>query len=760
MSQRLVTFAIPVYMKMMIRQLILTVLYGLLALSVSGQTVFNQLPADNVCKPPKNRELFHDWVNQQQANLFGLDGKADSVFAPSADKEINYLLQQSATLKIDILQCRIENDTLLNDQGKKKYLRGLKNLLEFFISNVATRKVSPLHLPDIINGFEKCYLLDREGKSISQVADAYPYETAYSIVNADNTTFEKNPGLKAAKQAVVLKYCVLHPSKTLPTLFQNPGMPFADSMVRLVAKSYPKQLYNYAQSNNNQLGFVIRNINDDDFIRTVVKMARSKSGMQYFPFLDNIVNGKMSLEEIDAAKDDSLLYYRLLVKTQIEYVKRAQDKDTAFEFESLTQRLIQKAKESFVNVINGLHNEEAPVRFASIQPLTPEELYYLAVSSDGSIYTSSFVRGVYPLIMKKVNNKGDSLLMTVHFDKYRKFIKMCAGYNTLDNFLSSFPKAEQPGDENRAETLMRAFVKNLEKSNGPEDAVDVADSYASIAETLKPLADEMLMNVDENYIRNEKQNNKKGMAVYRILKYLFLSADSTKKIDLTKELGIPPVYEVPYKSMQDDSGRVYVQVFFYGDKDGQGVFNGFVKQFSNANWKVDAANPQWITVNSVKGKPVTIFANKALPEETGEDEKAQEALCEYIEKNKFYPAVTIHRGHSYYADATINQMFPSSKIVFLGSCGGYHLIHRVLETAPEAHIIASKQIGATAVNRPFIDVLADRLRNGKDIYWMEFWETLDKIVNVPEFADYIPPYKNLGALYIKAYKLAMGEEAN
>ncbi len=43
---------------------------------------------------------------------------------------------------------------------------------------------------------------------------------------------------------------------------------------------------------------------------------------------------------------------------------------------------------------------------------------------------------------------------------------------------------------------------------------------------------------------------------------------------------------------------------------------------------------------------------------------------------------------------------------------------------------------------------------------MEFWETLDKIVNVPEFADYIPPYKNLGALYIKAYKLAMGEEAN
>jgi hypothetical protein len=32
------------------------------------------------------------------------------------------------------------------------------------------------------------------------------------------------------------------------------------------------------------------------------------------------------------------------------------------------------------------------------------------------------------------------------------------------------------------------------------------------------------------------------------------------------------------------------------------------------------------------------------------------------------------------------------------------------------------------------------------------------MVNVEGFEDYIPPYKNLGALYIKAYKKAMGEE--
>ncbi len=40
-------------------------------------------------------------------------------------------------------------------------------------------------------------------------------------------------------------------------------------------------------------------------------------------------------------------------------------------------------------------------------------------------------------------------------------------------------------------------------------------------------------------------------------------------------MGIPPVYEVPFKALANDSGRVTIQVFIYGDKDGMGVFPGF-----------------------------------------------------------------------------------------------------------------------------------------------------------------------------------------
>ena len=354
-------------------------------------------------------------------------------------------------------------------------------------------------------------------------------------------------------------------------------------------------------------------------------------------------------------------------------------------------------------------------------------------------------------MMSRINQKGDSLLKLVMFDKYRKFIKMSAGYNTLGNFLNSF---SNPDDAN---SLMKAFVKNLEKSEGAEDAVDVADSYASIAETLKTIANEMLKNIRDNYKRNEVADNKRGMAVYKILDKLFLSADTTSKIDLTKELGIPPVYEVPYNSLINDSGRVIMQVFFYGDKDGQSIFKGFQGTFSNSNWKI-TDNSEWITINSTKGRPVSIYANKPLPEEGGEDEKAQKDLCEFLVKNKLLPVVTIHRGHSYTAPSTIEQMAASSKVVFLGSCGGYLIMKDALDVSPDAHIIFTKQIGDTRVNRPFFQLLTDKVRNGNNIEWIPFWKELDKLAKSEDFEDYVPPYKNLGALFIKAYKIAMGED--
>ena len=303
---------------------------------------------------------------------------------------------------------------------------------------------------------------------------------------------------------------------------------------------------------------------------------------------------------------------------------------------------------------------------------------------------------------------------------------------------------------------MTTFVSRLENSEGLEDGVDVADSYASIYETMPELAAQMLQNVKANYERNVNERNQRGVAIYNILYKLFLSADSANKVDLTKELGILPVYSVPYSSLKNEQGRVIAQVYFYGDKDGRGIFNGFLNSYGNG-WKIDRSNKQWVTITSTKGEPVTIYANRPLPESTGEDDKAQRALGAYLKRNNLYPSVTIHRGHSYYAPTTIEYMAPSSKIVFMGSCGGFTLIDSILRKCSDAHIIASKQIGRTAINRPFFDLLSERLRTGRDIDWIPFWSDFRRSTRAPGFEDYIPPYKNLGAIFIKAYKIETGE---
>ncbi len=705
------------------------------------------------CKPPQNRQLFHRFIDEQQKSIQKSDGKNDNQYTPTSKEEINFLLTQALVSRVDALQCKIENDSTLKDQVKIKYLKGLEYQLQFFSSNIKTRKVSPSILPDIIKGYDDCMQNDKQGLSIAGIIGRCSYETAYCLINADKITFEKNSGFKSSKDAIILKYCILYPNRIFTTLTQYPDVPFADSLVKIAAKRNPKELYDYAQASN-KLGAVIRNIKDDSLVTTIVRMARSKDGQQYFCFLDNILKGRMTLDDIDQAKNDSVLYYRLLVKTRMNYVARAQDRDTAMEFNTLQKRMEQKARENFVTEINRLHTETAEIRFASIQPLTPEELYYLAVSSDGTIYTSSFVKGVYPLMMKKVNNKPDSLLAVLRFDKYRKFIKMAAEYNMLGDFLANFPPAKKEGEETDAQKLMRAFTGNLEQGTELENGVDVADSYASIADMLKPIAVEMLKNVRNNYKKNEVSGNKRGMAIYHILEKLFLSADSTSKIDLTKELGIPPVYEVPYKSLVNDSGRVIMQVFFYGDKDGQGIFKGFLGTFSNSNWKI-AGNDQWVTITSTKGKPVSIYANKPLPEEGGFDEKAQKELCSYLVKNNLFPMVSIHRGHSYTAPYTVEQMAATSKIVFLGSCGGFMILKEVLDVSPDAHVIATRQIGDTKVNRPFFELLTEKIRTGNNIEWVPFWKELEKKAKSEDFEDYVPPYKNLGALFIKAYRIAM-----
>ncbi len=714
-----------------------------------------ELEAQTTYKIATDRLLWHDNIDKQQKKLLNDSGEVFIVSDPITRQKI----KESLISGVDDLQRRIELDTTLNTNNKKKYLRNIEYMLRGYNDNWSKRDFSPSIAPELLKAFEESVSLDIRNESIKPIVDANSYPVGKILVECFLYPAE-NPGVAPARIELVRKYCGLHPDEILSILRNNTSYSFTDSLIEVAGHRDIPKLYDYAQSRT-ALSSRIRN-HPDTLIRIVGAIAASKSGRLYFPFLDNLLKGKITMPEIDAVKENDLLYYRLMVKTRIEYAGRVlpPNRDTALEMKSLTDMMMRKAKEYFVREINALHSvDNESVRFKRLEGLTAPELYYLAVLGEDEIYTSSFVKGVYPRIFQRMTHpKGDSLLMSVNGDYFRKFIKMCAGYNTLNDFLSKMYK----GNDN---VLMKSFVIGLEKTDGTEEAVDVADSYSSIVDKNPTLAAFIQKEAKWNYDKNVKSTNKRGSVIYNILQVLFESADTSNKIDLSAALGIPPVYSIDYSKLRDDSDRVVMQVFFYGDedKDGQNSYVSFMGSFRNrADWKV-TENAKWVSISTTKGRPILIFANKPLFSAKGEDldEDAINQLSDHLFNRKLKPTIYVHRGHSYHVKSTMKRIMPTARIVILGSCGGYNNINEVLTISGDAHIISSKQTGTMHVNEPIIQAINNTLLSGKNVDWLSMWKELT--AKFPggdakeKFDDYIPPYKNLGAIFIKAYRRAMGE---
>ncbi|MEO9004130.1 MAG: hypothetical protein ABI288_05315 [Ginsengibacter sp.] len=702
---------------------------------------------------PISRQIFHERIIAWQKRADKVDGRLDGLVKVSGNPDINLQVTDALIRKINVLRNNIEsNSNLPTNNDKVRYLRDIEVLLEKFINSWKEYTINPSLAPQLISNFQEIMLADINGESMAPLIQKAPYEIG--LINA--SIFQENSGYKASHIILFRKFCSLHPDKILANIGPFTEEPFADTLVIEAFNNSPSQLYSYAQSANSSQGRLIRRI-EDPRIKTVVKLSTQNRALFYFPFLDDLISGRQITEDISKVVGtsergyDSVGYYSLLVKTEIQYYARLVKGDTPVAMlgaNGLVDMLKARALQHFIDPINGLHENPNPaVRFRAIQPLSPQELYYMMVLGENDIYTSSYKYSFDRMIQKMgPTPHGDSLLISLNFDRFKKFIKMAAGYNKLDQFLKTMPE--------NSEKLMQAFVSRLETSGTLEDAVDVADSYGSITDP--KLQQSMLQNIIWNEQRCLKENNQRGQKIYSLLKTIFLSADPKNGIDLSKEIGIPPIYTMDYNYLSDDSGRIIEQVFFYGDTDGKQSYANYLTSFPSSEWSIDRKK-EWIEIKSLKGKPIWIFANLPLDNGTYKDSIAQKHMGDYLDSKGLRPTIVIHRGHSYHLPYTIRQLPESAKIIMLGSCGGYQNLKTILQYAPEAHIISTKQTGAMNVNKPIIDALDNTLRSGQNIDWRQMWTNLTLSFNKGSkdlretFEDYIPPQKNLGALFIKAY---------
>jgi hypothetical protein len=686
---------------------------------------------------PINRQLAHDRIDEQQKACDLTDGVADGkVFLfnnPTGSTKMTDILIK----RVDQLQIILENQPM--DHWKKtKYLGYIeKNLLQAK-DELSEAKAEPDYYISLFKNFEGIFKIQEK-----EEGSAAPF-----INNQFNKAMYGN--LNMLKEDTLATYAVYdnmarrYPNDMLPKLGEFYDMPAAETLVASVARQKPNLILTYATSTSFERYPVRRS--QDPLVRSIVQVAdQAKNPLRALTFLDEINDKSMTLTQVNTITADNALYYRNLI------TKRT-------KANSLTKRMLDRESTlmalEYVRTMNELHDAQDPVRFKCIEPLTAREMYYLMVLCGDEIYTSTFVGTFNRMLVKMAPIKGDDFLNQLNLDKFRTFIRMCAGYNKLSEFLGTM-------DEPRRNTLMASFVKGIDKNTETdvEDAVDVADAFGSIQDEnlLLYLRDE----VKKEYERNYLQNNVRGLITYFLLHTLCTSIinPASNSEQLQAQLKVPPIAYVPNKSLLSADGVVYQQVYFYGDEDGKSSFNNFMANYKSAtDWKVEKTE-KWVKISSLVGKPTVLFANMPLDEPA--DEEAQKLLIKYLDEQGIKPAIVIHRGHSYHLPLTLKHLSAEDKIIILGSCGGYHNLSTILTSSEDAHIVSSKQTGTMLVTDPIINAVNKRILEGRDVNWTELWTEVGVQMKTPalqdKFNDYVPPNKNMGALYLKAFKIQMQE---
>ncbi len=687
---------------------------------------------------PLQRQLWHDKIDKEQRRADATDGKIDQYIYYSDDTNYNNILKKSIFDDVDHMQVMIENlpangkDPATDHQEKVRLLTSVWDMLRDFNADL---NIDIFYYRKMVNNLHDMIIARHEGRSMQFVKDNISMQTLNNVKHIFPTGSEE-------RDFIYTEMSKREPAIMIKRLAEFANEPAADVAIAGAAKVVPQEVYNFASSSNYTLkGAVLRS--KDPLVQTIVRVSReSNSPLKAMPFLNDIYTGKLTIQEVDKITADPDLFYLNLVRLKIENPTLADDTYTG----ELQYRGLK-----YVREMNDLHEEKDPIRFRCIENFPPEALYFIMVYGQDEIYTSSFLGTYRRMIERMAPRKGNELLDTLHYDRFRTFIRMCAGYNTLSNFLSTM-------DEEHKTSVMKDFIAGLEKGkeNDLEDAVDVADAFGSINDTA--LASFLQNEVKKNYENAYKVRSKKGVIIYGLLSTLFegmRSADNDEQANQQSQLlDLPPINLVQYKNLVNDSGVVVEQFFFYGDEDGKNSYASFLGNFKDGRWKI-TSNDYWTTIRSVSGKPIVVYANLPLAEP--QDEEAQGKLEDYMKQQNIHPTIIVHRGHSYHLPLTIEWMAKQNRIVMLGSCGGYHNLSTVLDHCPNANIISSKQVGAMNVNEPIIKTINDQLLAGKDINWISTWRSLNSYFSSRKglqalFNDYVPPHKNLGAIFIKAYR--------
>jgi len=667
----------------------------------------------------------------------------DYLMSSSLNVTVKKDLQKFAVNDVNSLQTNLQFLVTAPKEKRVKGIRSLSYFMKELKQELQEKKLDEFTASSVTKKYKQTLneLLNRKNEPIEKSLLSSNWRTCQLLANSFWEFDEK----KQMSDISAYKRVVETPEYIFSFLERTPGFAYADSLIIFLAENYPEQVVSYLQKNNNAAVTNTIRRQKNIYVQQLAGLSSNSLASELAPFTKQIADSELLIDDILAKRKKVNDYFQLLVNTIMANKQREDEpNDVSFQF-ALENALARKSLDFYVKKINDLHNSPDAVRFQSVQTLRPQDLYYIIVSADEEMYTSTYL-GLYKRLLGKFKDQSaDSVLNTVYNDMFRKFMRIAATYNTLNDFLHHTTA-------DRSKTLVHLFVSDIENDNEDEavsNASDIADAFITLSKD----------SVLNSYVKEELQtalkksreaNQYQGTKLYSILLKVYGIVNDDQPGTLSASYKT-----LPYSELKNN-GAVSELVLFYGDEDGKNSFTSFMNLFKDrAQWDV-TKNDSWVKISSLNAQPLNIYANLPLNEDDGEDMAAQEDLAQYLKSQSISPRILIHRGHSYHLPNTLNYLGPSVKLAILGSCGGYKNMKKIIGLNSQVHIIASKQVGSMAVNDPLLLHLNDDLAAGKDINWVSFWEELnEKFKNdantLKLFGEYVPPYKNVSSYVLRLY---------
>ena len=591
------------------------------------------------------------YIDHEQLRIDALDSRLDR-FLAMRDLDLRNAANYTYFTLIDEIQEAILNNNKINDKQKTDLYKEIQKNLLRIDENELLRVFQDQEKYDFLLRWVKAYgtedinklMKNHEDETFKILSFVCPFPELEAFLNDLPSNY---------LDQILFKYTAFRNVDYAQSLLEKIVIKAPETAKKYFIKEQP--IYKALTTSSNPIIIKLLEINE-----------RFRSNTKAFILIDKIINKELTLDQADALENDNNLYLQELLETRA--------KANPIGELSLDRELNYVALE-YVREVNQLHEENNETRFVGIKKLSAAELYTLIVYGEDEIFTSSF-NGVYEQLQKQMKTEkltGYKLLESVGFNKFRMFIKMLSYYGKINSFLETMNKAER-------ELVLKNFVGGIVNSkNRIAEAVSVADAISAIE-------DKQILSIfeEEIYKINKLQNlDDDARLIYGLLIELFNPKVQVHKAffdSIAKLYFTPPIERIDENHLLGKDGKNVQKHFFYDDEDGEASYNSFITSFSNnSNWKI-IDKGEYVIVTSTNAK-VKIYANKPKFDET-----AWYYADKEIETNQEDVEFIIHRGHSYYVDYTLEQMPKTTKLIMLGSCGGYNILTSILVASNHGQI--------------------------------------------------------------------------